>query len=52
MQAYELSPRERDVKAVFEKVGVLSRGELVARLFAERYAALRTAPADQERAGT
>ncbi|MGQ0479684.1 MAG: LuxR C-terminal-related transcriptional regulator [Pseudonocardia sp.] len=35
-----LSPHTvRDyVKAVFEKVGVTSRGELVAKLFAEHYA--------------
>jgi DNA-binding CsgD family transcriptional regulator len=32
------------VKAVFEKVGVSSRGELVARLFAEHYAPLHLDP--------
>jgi len=30
----------RYVKAIFTKVGVSSRGELVAKLFAERYAPL------------
>ena len=30
------------VKAIFEKAGVSSRGELVARLFAEHYAPLHT----------
>jgi DNA-binding CsgD family transcriptional regulator len=79
VQAYELSPREREiteliahgvgtgeiarslhlsthtvrgyVKAVFEKVGVSSRGELVARLFAEQYAARHADPATQHRIG-
>jgi len=32
------------VKAIFEKVGVSSRGELVATLFAEHHAPLHTAP--------
>ena len=32
------------VKAVFEKVGVSSRGELVARLFAEHYGPIHFAP--------
>jgi DNA-binding CsgD family transcriptional regulator len=41
-----LSPHTvRDyVKAVFDKVGVSSRGERVAKLFAERYAPLHLAP--------
>jgi DNA-binding CsgD family transcriptional regulator len=37
------------VKAVFEKVNVSSRGELVAKLFAEHYAPIHTDPASQER---
>jgi DNA-binding CsgD family transcriptional regulator len=77
VQAYELSPRERQiteliaqgagtadiaarlhlsshtvrdyVKAVFDKVGVSSRGELVAKLFAEHYAPLHLDPARHER---
>ena len=32
------------VKAIFAKVGVSSRGELVAKLFAEHYAPLHMAP--------
>jgi Bacterial regulatory proteins, luxR family len=36
------------VKAVFEKVGVSSRGELVAKLFAEHYAPLHLDPAGLE----
>ena len=72
VQAYELSPRERQIteliaqgvgtaeiadslhlsahtvrdyiKAVFDKVGVSSRGELVAKLFAEHYAPLHFDP--------
>jgi DNA-binding CsgD family transcriptional regulator len=38
------------VKAIFEKVGVSSRGELVARLFAERYAPVHFAPGGLEAA--
>jgi DNA-binding CsgD family transcriptional regulator len=37
------------VKAVFEKVGVSSRGELVATLFAEHYAPIHLAPEAQIR---
>jgi DNA-binding CsgD family transcriptional regulator len=37
------------VKAVFEKVGVSSRGELVAKLFAEHYAPIHFAPDGFER---
>jgi DNA-binding CsgD family transcriptional regulator len=76
VQAYELSPRERQiteliaqgvgtaaiaerlhlsahtvrdyVKTVFDKVGVSSRGELVAKLFAEHYAPLHLDPAGLE----
>ena len=71
-EAYELSPRERDitqliarglgtadiadrlhlsahtvrdhVKAIFDKVRVSSRGELVAKLFAEHYATVHLDP--------
>jgi hypothetical protein len=32
------------VKAIFAKVGVSNRGELVAKLFAEHYAPLHMAP--------
>jgi DNA-binding NarL/FixJ family response regulator len=39
------------VKAIFEKVQVSSRGELVAKLFAEHYVPLHTDPAAQDRAG-
>jgi hypothetical protein len=51
------SPRElhlsahtvRDhVKAVFDKVGVSSRGELVAKLFAEHYAPLHLDPSGHD----
>jgi DNA-binding CsgD family transcriptional regulator len=37
------------VKAVFDKVGVSSRGELVAKLFAEHYAPLHLDPSGHER---
>jgi DNA-binding CsgD family transcriptional regulator len=37
------------VKAIFEKAGVSSRGELVARLFAEHYAPVHLDPAGVER---
>jgi DNA-binding CsgD family transcriptional regulator len=37
------------VKAIFEKVQVSSRGELVAKLFAEHYAPIHTNPAGQQR---
>jgi DNA-binding CsgD family transcriptional regulator len=75
-QAYELTPREREivaliaqgrgtgaiaatlhlsthtvrdyVKAIFEKVGVSSRGALVATLFAEHYAPLHLDPGGVE----
>ena len=78
-QAYELSPREREiaqliarglgtadiaaelflsahtvrgyVKALFDKVGVSSRGELVAKLFAEHYAPIHLHPDGVERSG-
>jgi DNA-binding CsgD family transcriptional regulator len=45
-----LSPHTvRDhVKAIFEKVGVSSRGELVAKLFAEHYGRLHLAPENAE----
>jgi DNA-binding CsgD family transcriptional regulator len=36
------------VKAIFEKVGVSSRGELVAKLFAEHYAPVHFAPGGYE----
>ena len=36
------------VKATFEKVGVSSRGELVAKLFAEHYAPAHVAPGAHE----
>jgi DNA-binding NarL/FixJ family response regulator len=36
------------VKAIFEKVGVSSRGALVAKLFAEHYAPLHLEPAARE----
>jgi DNA-binding NarL/FixJ family response regulator len=47
-----LSPHTvRDyVKAIFEKVGVSSRGELVAKLFAEHYAPIHTGSGARERA--
>jgi DNA-binding CsgD family transcriptional regulator len=37
------------VKAIFEKVGVSSRGELVATLFAEHFAPIHLDPANHER---
>jgi hypothetical protein len=37
------------VKAVFDKVGVSSRGEPVAKLFAEHYAPLHLDPSGHER---
>jgi hypothetical protein len=37
------------VKTIFEKVGVSSRGELVAKLFAEHYAPIHTEPGARER---
>ena len=37
------------VKAIFEKVGVSSRGELVARLFAEHYAPIHLDPSNHDR---
>jgi hypothetical protein len=37
------------IKAIFEKVTVSSRGELVAKLFAEHFAPLHTHPGGQER---
>jgi DNA-binding CsgD family transcriptional regulator len=40
------------VKAIFEKVQVSSRGELVAKLFADHYAPVHTDPAAQVRVGT
>ena len=41
-----LSPHTvRDYKAIFDKVGVSSRGELVAKFFAEHYAATHLDPA-------
>jgi DNA-binding CsgD family transcriptional regulator len=39
------------VKAIFEKVEVSSRGELVAKLFAEHYAPSHTAPGGHETVG-
>ena len=39
------------VKAIFEKVGVSSRGELVAKLFAEHYAADHFAAVNHDRVG-
>ena len=38
------------MKAIFDKVGVSSRGELVAKLFAEHYAPLHLDPEGLERA--
>ena len=38
------------VKAIFEKVGVSSRGELVARLFAEHYAPIHFALGEHDAA--
>ena len=48
-----LSPHTvRDhIKTIFEKVGVTSRGELVATLFAEHYGPIHLAPGGVERAG-
>jgi DNA-binding CsgD family transcriptional regulator len=37
------------LKAIFEKVGVSSRGELVAKLFAEHYGPVHLAPENAER---
>jgi DNA-binding CsgD family transcriptional regulator len=39
------------VKAIFEKTGVSSRGELVAKLFAEHYAPMHLAPGANARIG-
>jgi DNA-binding CsgD family transcriptional regulator len=39
------------IKAIFDKVGVSSRGQLVAKLFAEHYAAVHTAPGGLEQVG-
>jgi DNA-binding NarL/FixJ family response regulator len=39
------------VKAIFEKVGVSSRGELVATLFAEHFAPAHLDPATHDRVG-
>ena len=39
------------VKAIFDKVGVSSRGELVARLFAEHYAPIHLDPSSRDRVG-
>jgi DNA-binding NarL/FixJ family response regulator len=39
------------VKAIFEKVHVSSRGELVAKLFADHYAPTHTDPSSQQRVG-
>jgi DNA-binding CsgD family transcriptional regulator len=39
------------VKTIFDKAGVSSRGELVARLFAEHYAPTHTDPSTQDRVG-
>jgi hypothetical protein len=36
------------VKAIFEKVGVSSRGALVARLFAEHYLPIHAAPGSHD----
>jgi hypothetical protein len=36
------------VKAIFEKVGVSSRGELVAKLFTEHYATTHLEPAHKD----
>jgi DNA-binding CsgD family transcriptional regulator len=40
------------VKAIFEKVKVSSRGELVAKLFAEHYAPVHLDPSQHDRTGT
>jgi hypothetical protein len=37
------------VKVIFDKVGVSSRGELVAKLFAEHYAPIHLDPEGHER---
>jgi hypothetical protein len=39
------------IKAIFAKVGVTSRGELVAKLFAEFYAPVHTAGVTRARRG-
>ena len=39
------------VKAIFDKVGVSSRGELVAKLFAEHYGPIHLDPSGRESVG-
>jgi DNA-binding CsgD family transcriptional regulator len=52
-ELYLSSHTVRDyVKAIFEKVGVSSRGELVARLFAEHFAPVHFAPENVDRLDT